>query len=85
MPGVKIVLLDGSRINSLNQKMGMIFQEYSILHWLTVTENVSLGLDIRKVPEREREEKVDRYLSIVGIQGVGDSHLHELSGGMRQG
>lgn len=83
-PSVGEVLLDGSRIDRSNPKMGMIFQEYSLLPWLTVAENVSLGLEIRKASEEERREKVERYLSLVGLQGVAESHPYELSGGMRQ-
>jgi NitT/TauT family transport system ATP-binding protein len=83
-PSVGEVLLDGSSVDSPNPKMGMIFQEYSLLPWLTVAENVSIGLEIRKASEEERREKVERYLSLVGLQGVAENHPYELSGGMRQ-
>jgi NitT/TauT family transport system ATP-binding protein len=78
------VLLDGERITKPNPGMGMIFQEYSLLPWATIEENVSIGLEIQGASSEEIKESVGKYLRLVGLQDVADSHPHELSGGMRQ-
>jgi NitT/TauT family transport system ATP-binding protein len=64
--------------------MGMVFQEYSLLPWCSIEDNVAIGLDMRHVPKEERDEKVKKYLSLVGLQDFADHYPYELSGGMRQ-
>jgi NitT/TauT family transport system ATP-binding protein len=64
--------------------MGMIFQEYSLLPWCTIENSVSIGLEMRGVPKRERIEKVRKHLDLVGLLDFGNRYPYELSGGMRQ-
>ena len=63
---------------------GMIFQEYALLPWKTVRENVGIGLRIQKVPKGEREARERHLIGLVGLGGFEDKYPHELSGGMRQ-
>lgn len=59
-----------------------LFQQDSLLPWLTVRENV--GLDLRRLSQQERARKVDALLELVRFPGSGDLYPRELSGGMRQ-
>jgi len=78
------VLLNGTRIEEPSPQMGMVFQEYSLLPWCSIEDNVAIGLDMRHVPKEERDEKVKKYLSMVGLLDFADHYPYELSGGMRQ-
>lgn len=72
---------------SLSQPMaetGMVFQEYSLLPWRTIIDNVAFGLEVRGMAKKERYEIAHEYLRKFGLEGFHDSLPHELSGGMRQ-
>jgi ABC-type nitrate/sulfonate/bicarbonate transport system ATPase subunit len=61
-----------------------VFQEYSLLPWRTVIDNVALGLEISGRPEKERYERASAVLEDVQLSKFKDAYPHELSGGMRQ-
>ncbi|WP_171211080.1 ABC transporter ATP-binding protein [Ruegeria sp. HKCCA5426] len=65
---------------------GVIFQNYSLMPWLTVTGNVRLAVDavFTKMPKPEKEEKVAHYIRMVGLSHAATRRPAELSGGMRQ-
>jgi NitT/TauT family transport system ATP-binding protein len=63
---------------------GVVFQELAILPWRTVRRNIAHGLEIQKVPKREREERVAYFVGLMGLSGFEDKYPHELSGGMKQ-
>ena len=62
----------------------MVFQEYSLLPWRSVADNVTLGPEFGGLSHRERREVAADYLSRVGLENFADAKPHELSGGMRQ-
>ena len=62
----------------------MIFQQFGLLPWRTVRENVGLGLELRGEPAAERRRIVDEKLELVGLSQWADHYGHELSGGMQQ-
>ncbi len=62
----------------------MVFQTFALLPWLTVQENVELGLEARGVATAERTERSLRAIDIVGLDGYESAYPKELSGGMRQ-
>ncbi len=64
--------------------IAMIFQQFGLLPWRTVRENVGLGLELAGQGRAERLEKVDEQLSLVGLDHWGDRKVGELSGGMQQ-
>lgn len=64
--------------------VAMVFQQFALLPWRTVRENVGLGLEIGGVPKTERLSRVDKQLELVGLTGWGDRKVGELSGGMQQ-
>jgi glycine betaine/proline transport system ATP-binding protein len=65
-------------------RVSMVFQQFALLPWRTVADNVALGLELDRVPRRKRREKVDRQLDLVGLSAWRDKLVHELSGGMQQ-
>ncbi len=63
---------------------GFVFQDFGLLAWLTVEENVELGLIGRNVPEPERKQKVKKILEHFGLSQFEKHRPFELSGGMKQ-
>ena len=78
------VLYKGAAITCPGKERGMVFQEYSLLPWRTVAENVALGPEFSGMGKKERRELAMDYLSRVGLERFADAKPHELSGGMRQ-
>src|SRR3712207_1536251 len=66
------------------RKIGMVFQHFGLLPNRTVLDNTSFGLEIQGVSARERREKAEETLDLVGLQGQGNKLITELSGGMKQ-
>src|SRR3989338_5584716 len=62
----------------------MIFQHFALLPWLTVLENVELGLEAQGIPKKERLERALKAIDIVGLDGFESAYPKELSGGMAQ-
>lgn len=67
----------------LNQ-VAMVFQQFGLLPWRTVQENVGLGLELGGMPKAERAERVRNQLDLVGLSDWADRKVGELSGGMQQ-
>ncbi len=64
--------------------VAMVFQQFALLPWRTVAENVGLGLELAGVPGTERAEKVRAQLELVGLADWAERKVGELSGGMQQ-
>jgi glycine betaine/proline transport system ATP-binding protein len=65
-------------------RIAMVFQQFGLLPWRSVRDNVALGLELSGLPERERLARADGQLELVGLTGWGDRMVAELSGGMQQ-
>lgn len=65
-------------------RIAMVFQQFGLLPWRTVAENVGLGLEVGGMPRAEREAKVTEQLALVGLADWADRKVAELSGGMQQ-
>lgn len=65
-------------------RVAMVFQQFALLPWRTVRENVGLGLELRGMRAAERRRIVDEKLHLVGLDQWGDRYASELSGGMQQ-
>ena len=64
--------------------VAMVFQQFALLPWRTVEENVGFGLELAGVPAPERKARVARQLELVGLSQWAGKYAHELSGGMQQ-
>ena len=86
MPTKGSVTYKGKPITEPSPERGVIFQNYSLMPWLTVTSNVSLAVDTMfpSMPKAERAERVAHYVKMVGLSHAASRRPAELSGGMRQ-
>ncbi len=66
------------------QRVAMVFQQFALLPWRTVAENVALGLELRGTPKAERDRIVKEKLALVHLEKWAGKFAHELSGGMQQ-
>lgn len=66
------------------RQVAMVFQQFALLPWRTVEENVGLGLELAGVPDAERKSRVAEQLKLVSLDQWADRYAHELSGGMQQ-
>ena len=79
------ILINGTPIPAPDpNRVGVVFQEASLFPWLTAEENVEFPLALRGVAKAERRAKAEAMLQLVGLEGFGKRHPHELSGGMKQ-
>ncbi|MFK7882236.1 choline ABC transporter ATP-binding protein [Roseobacter sp.] len=64
--------------------VSMVFQQFGLLPWRSVRENVALGLELADIPKSDRYARVDRQLELVGLSEWAERKVAELSGGMQQ-
>jgi NitT/TauT family transport system ATP-binding protein len=84
-PSSGSILINGAPITRPDpDRVGVVFQEASLFPWLTAEENVEFPLALRGVAKSERRAKAEEALKLVGLEGFGKRHPHELSGGMKQ-
>jgi NitT/TauT family transport system ATP-binding protein len=62
----------------------MVFQEQGLLPWLTVLDNVGLGLELQRLPKKEVRDQALHFMEKVNLDGFESHYPRELSGGMRQ-
>ena len=74
----------GNTIQGVNPGVAMVFQSFALFPWLTVLENVMLGLESKKLSKTEKSDKALKVIDIVGLDGFENAYPKELSGGMRQ-
>src|SRR5262247_642806 len=78
------VKVAGDLVRGPHPAIGMIFQEESTFPWRTVLDNVAFPLEIAGIAKRERHERAQHFVSLVGLDGFERRYPAELSGGMRQ-
>lgn len=66
------------------RRISMVFQNFALMPWLTVEDNVAFGLELQGMGKTERRKKVAKQLELVGLSGWAKCRPDELSGGMRQ-
>jgi NitT/TauT family transport system ATP-binding protein len=83
-PSSGTVSYRGTPLRGANPGVAMVFQSFALLPWLTVQQNVELGLEAQGVAEPERRERALRAIDLIGLDGFEGAYPKELSGGMRQ-
>ncbi len=79
------ILVSGAPIDNPDpNRVGVVFQEPSLFPWLTAEENIEFPLTLRGVAKKDRRARAEEALQLVGLEGFGQRHPHELSGGMKQ-
>ena len=78
------VLYRGRELSGINDRAAMVFQSFALFPWLTVRQNVALGLEAQGKSKQEYEPMADHYLDKVGLDGQEEAYPRELSGGMKQ-
>jgi NitT/TauT family transport system ATP-binding protein/sulfonate transport system ATP-binding protein len=78
------ILLDGNRIVGTSLERGIVFQEHRLFPWLTVEQNVSMGLLNSPGTTAEKNASVKEHIALVGLTGFETAYPHQLSGGMSQ-
>jgi glycine betaine/proline transport system ATP-binding protein len=82
---VSVTRADPARLRAIRQRtVSMVFQQFGLLPWRTVRDNVGLGLELAGVPAAERAARVERELRLVNLADRADALVGELSGGMQQ-
>jgi glycine betaine/proline transport system ATP-binding protein len=82
---VDVAHCKAATLRSIRQKqVAMVFQQFALLPWRTVEENVGFGLELAGIPEAERKARVAKQLHLVGLDQWAKKYAHELSGGMQQ-
>lgn len=78
------VTVDGKVIERPGPDRAMVFQEHALFPWLSVRQNMELGLVLAQKPEKERDVITNFYLKLVHLEKFENSYIHQLSGGMKQ-
>jgi len=86
-PDAGEIFLKGELINQVSpqrRNIGFVFQNYSLFRHMTVADNIGFGLRIRKIDAKERNERINRLLELIGLPGFGERYPSQLSGGQQQ-
>ena len=83
-PSSGSVAVNGRKVTGPGVDRAFVFQDFALMPWASVLQNVSFGLEMRGMNKNERESIAQNYIGEVGLQGFEKSFPHELSGGMRQ-
>ena len=85
-PSAGTAMMDGKTIDGPGPERGLVFQNYSLLPWLTVTENVRLAVDqlFPTMSAHDRKDYTAKYVDMVKLTPAAGKYPKQLSGGMRQ-
>jgi len=78
------VMYRNQKVNAPVPGISMVFQSFALMPWLTVLENVELGLEAQGIPRKIRREQALKAIDMIGMDGFENAYPKELSGGMRQ-
>jgi sulfate/thiosulfate transport system ATP-binding protein len=81
---VRISGRDVTRVGARERNVGVVFQSYALFKHMNVRNNVAFGLDVRKVPKKEQDERVRELLALVQLEEYAERFPTQLSGGQRQ-
>lgn len=83
-PSSGVITVGGRPVRGPGTDRGVVFQQAALLPWLPVQGNVTQALEFAGIPRRDRQDRADRYLDLVGLAAFHDHYPAELSGGMQQ-
>lgn len=78
------VEVNGKPVSKPGPDRGVVYQRTALFPWLTVMGNVEYGPKVRGIPKKERRERAQHYIDLVGLRGFENSFPNQLSGGMQQ-
>ena len=78
------VYVNGEEVDGPSDKVGFVFQRYTLFFWRTVMGNVEMGPKLKGIPKEERRKMAQKYIDLVGLTGFENSYPNQLSGGMKQ-
>ncbi|HVO88949.1 MAG TPA: nitrate/sulfonate/bicarbonate ABC transporter ATP-binding protein [Casimicrobiaceae bacterium] len=78
------VLSRGEPLDGVNRNLAIVFQSFALYPWLTVEQNVQVGLIQRRLPAAQEREEIAAALELIGLSGYENAYPKQLSGGMRQ-
>ena len=85
-PSSGAILINGEEVYAPGPDRGVVFQNYALMPWLTVAENLHFAIETvyPTMSLADRKSRVYEYIELVGLKGAEKKHPHELSGGMKQ-
>ncbi len=83
-PSSGVILIDGKQVQGPGPDRGFVFQSDGLFPWRTTQQNVSYGLDVRRMAKSLKASIIQDIINLVGLRGFENHFPHELSGGMRQ-
>ncbi len=84
LPSTGAVLSHGAPLEHVNRRLAIVFQTFALYPWLTVRENVQVGLIRRRLDTESEDREIARALEVIGLTGYENAYPKQLSGGMRQ-
>jgi putative spermidine/putrescine transport system ATP-binding protein len=81
---IRIGDADVTHVPTRKRPIGMVFQSYALFPNMTITENITFPLRVRKRPAAERRQRTEELLELVGLTGKGGRYPNQLSGGQQQ-
>ena len=78
------VLVDGKPATEPGADRGMVFQSYSLYPWLSVRRNIEFGMEIKRTPRPERQQRSSELIHLMKLDGFAEAYPKALSGGMKQ-
>lgn len=78
------ITLGGEPVRGTGPERGIVFQDHRLFPWLTVAQNIAVGLRNAAISTSEKRDRVAEHVALVGLEGFEQSYPHQISGGMAQ-
>lgn len=78
------ISVDGKAVSGIGGERGIVFQEHRLFPWLTVADNIGLGLVNEPLSREQKQKRISDFIELVGLSDFSRAYPHQLSGGMAQ-
>lgn len=78
------IRVEGKPVTGTSLDRGIVFQDHRLFPWLTVEQNIGLGLENSPLPPASKQREIQEHIELVGLKGFETAYPHQLSGGMAQ-